>query len=811
MSATTAVRTADRSGEQTPGSTALTRRTVGNALVIHPGDGFSERVRTMALAVAADTEHELVLLDLPEGSAASTWEDAAALMPRPRDGLRVVVVGRSREVSSLVGRWLADRLGRTVIAPDGEVFPGAGGSLFVDAGAGSGWVRYQSRKPSRREAKRFPRPVWETDCLSETLVTSATGVAEPLPGGAWVHAGAPSELTEAHRDRLRRGLPWQAGAISVVLGCPGDDALALDDVARFWTAVPVGLRHRLRPVQYGPIAVGHEQWWGQQLADLLGTDVVALAGVPAGQEGSEVHTVLADGVVGWSSCARELRFTPRRQNGRARAPEVVSHRSPVEASHEITPGVYWYAPDAVVEVLPAGLWVRPPQEPGHAGRLRATLPAAARHLVVFEDATVPQAERMRVLAGDLAARLGAPTQRLTELHPATAVLGTAPPAVPPAVTAAGSAAPRIDEPPVTVRLRAARVGGDGSWAPAPAPATSPVVTSSSGPPAHDLTTALPGIVQPAPAPAPAPARVAEPAPAPAPAPAPPGQAAGRPPGPAPVVWQPTPTAAAAALVPAHGLDRERTWVRQALSRQFTASANAVARVLTENPAFHAATDRSADEVLTDAVAVRLYLSADGDGLSLPLRRGEGGPHVPLARCVAAGLGRMPSRRGVTALALTPDEPQWGLLANRSRFTEWGFLEALTAPCAPASGDTDVLVWSLSARSTRLLDPRHDQPGAASACERVVFVPGTSFTVLDVVRSAPDRRGLVLLRELASSETGADGQVVPHNPALDELAAASLRRAVGERDERARLLTDLARGATTFPGMVAAAGHGEGAP
>jgi hypothetical protein len=238
--------------------------------------------------------------------------------------------------------------------------------------------------------------------------------------------------------------------------------------------------------------------------------------------------------------------------------------------------------------------------------------------------------------------------------------------------------------------------------------------------------------------------------------------------------QQTPQSAAAALVPKRGLDEERAWLRRALSREYAAVANSVSRVLSEHPGFQGALQRSSAAVLSDAVAIRLYLSSVGDALDLSLRMGAVGPHVPFARCVVSGLGRLPSHRGATVFSASVTEQEWGLYRERKLLTEWGFVNALVAPCSRQSArhDVDVLVWSMTARRTKLLESEQ-----AAVSDRVVFIPGTSFKVLELREPADGRRGHVLLREIAAGEIDSTGRVDTNRASLDELAVNSLRRSL----------------------------------
>ena len=201
-------------------------------------------------------------------------------------------------------------------------------------------------------------------------------------------------------------------------------------------------------------------------------------------------------------------------------------------------------------------------------------------------------------------------------------------------------------------------------------------------------------------------------------------------------------------------------------------ASSVSRILSEHPGMQGAGLSTAD-VLADSVALRLYLSGRGPGVDAGLRSGRKGPHVPFARCVVAGLSRLPSFRGTTIYRLTPSDSEWELYQDRRLITDWGFVNGLTQPCSTEDGDTDVLIWSMTARRTSVLEPDDDE----HIEDRVLFLPGTNFKVLELRRARGAERGAVVMREIGATESGADGRGAAGRVSLDELAVTSLRRSV----------------------------------
>ncbi|MER7161715.1 hypothetical protein ABT380_24805, partial [Streptomyces lydicus] len=229
--------------------------------------------------------------------------------------------------------------------------------------------------------------------------------------------------------------------------------------------------------------------------------------------------------------------------------------------------------------------------------------------------------------------------------------------------------------------------------------------------------------------------------------------------------QPTPAPEACAVPPPGGIDRERDWLRGALRQQYDAAASSLARLLSQSPGLRGDARKPSEDTLTDLVAVRLYLSAEGSKIDAAVRGATVGPHVPVSRCVYEGLRRLPSHRGAGVLRTTVSDAQWQWYRRRRLVTEWGFCPALTSAPCELPGTVDFLIWSLTARRTALLEP--------AVADRVVFLPGTSFKVLGV---REEERREVLLRELSPSEIAPDGTVDLASGPLDEAAVAGLERA-----------------------------------
>ncbi|SEL31117.1 hypothetical protein [Streptacidiphilus jiangxiensis] len=230
--------------------------------------------------------------------------------------------------------------------------------------------------------------------------------------------------------------------------------------------------------------------------------------------------------------------------------------------------------------------------------------------------------------------------------------------------------------------------------------------------------------------------------------------------------QPVPKESALALPPQQGVEQEREWVRRTFSAQYHAIAGSVSRVMSEAPGLRDGS-RTAADALTDLVAVRLYLSGDGAEVDDAVRGATVGPHVPLARCIASGLRRLPSYRGAALVRARLTAAEWDWYHEGRRVTEWAFWTAWTGWRLAPEGAADLLVWSLTGRRTSLLDP--------AVPDRVVFLPGTAFKVLRADDSGP--RPLLLLRELTAAEATEPEEARQADAPLDALALGVLDRAV----------------------------------
>lgn len=394
---------------------------VGHALLVHPKGEPDRQSLLLAGGLARDTQHVLVVVDLPRGFGHEGWELVAGVLEGLGASFRLVFARGTREEIHAAGQWFAYRLGCTVVVPDGEPVQGAGGALFIPDDHGAGWLYYRPGRPPQLDSRRFPKPMWEFSTQDRSWATSPVGVVEPLPGGLWVHSIGVGAENAAHVRRQLAALPSDPNVLSVVLGSPADPPLALTDVARWWETVLPSARPLVRFIPFGPVTVPNGTALGQGLANALNQQVALYAGMPltvrVGSDAPEVVALREDGTPGWRPFASELVYFPG-DGGKPLPPTLYGLRRPMDGMPEISAGVYEYAYDAVLEVVQSGLWMRPQTEPPNGDEVRATAASSGRAAILFDRSSPETAERMRLLAEEVLGRLDPATRVWFRLAPA---------------------------------------------------------------------------------------------------------------------------------------------------------------------------------------------------------------------------------------------------------------------------------------------------------------------------------------------------------------------------------------------------------
>jgi hypothetical protein len=284
---------------------------------------------------------------------------------------------------SPVAAMLASRLGCTVLAPAGPLWVVPGNSLLVRGGHGAGaWRSFTPDGQSTTHGSRFPSPPWQPELLAATQdlawsASTASGLElagervtfEEIPAGIWLRApGSP---------------PATADDVAFAASARPDQFVILADqrdpqgtapsvaVAELLRRLPAKLRRTAVVVERErPDAGIHSSGtrripasFGAAVASLLGEPVLASPGVPlrdAGDGSVAVTTLLGNGA-GWRTFAGLVEFRPGQDH-----PVVLASTPPLPGWPENDRGVWPLMTGWEVEVVQAGLWIRPAAAPDDA-------------------------------------------------------------------------------------------------------------------------------------------------------------------------------------------------------------------------------------------------------------------------------------------------------------------------------------------------------------------------------------------------------------------------------------------------------------
>ncbi|MEB3367692.1 hypothetical protein [Saccharopolyspora mangrovi] len=294
---------------------------------------------------------------------------------------------------------LSEALDVEVLAPDGELVMLPGGELF-SAGEQTGWVGFRPGSSKLHDGPRYPVPEWQ-DGLSASLRTRPIDPRisiTPIPAGVWVRAAG--QPPRPHGDIGFR-VPLSRNRLAIVVGAPGEPLPAAEALAAFVGGLPTPLRETFGLIGYGPEPVSVRPI-AQQLAELIGQAVHGCHAVPQYlPEGGQTWLVHdASGEPTWLPFVLESTYQPG-------APPIPRNwLPPVSGLTGAGAGTFWLQDGWLVDVLAAGLLVRPVRVPVDPVASRLPISPDAVNLVV-SSAGGPPPERVLLaverLANDLPA------------------------------------------------------------------------------------------------------------------------------------------------------------------------------------------------------------------------------------------------------------------------------------------------------------------------------------------------------------------------------------------------------------------------
>lgn len=212
---------------------------------------------------------------------------------------------------------------------------------------------------------------------------------------------------------------------------------------------------------------------------------------------------------------------------------------------------------------------------------------------------------------------------------------------------------------------------------------------------------------------------------------------------------------------------ERRAFRASLGSRYDVAARAVARLLAERPGLRGS--RMDEALMTELAAVRVFAGWDQARLVESIRAGAPGDDQAFAVCLAGGLRRLPSLRGVVVRGGPADARAADAYRPGQELVEAAPLVALHGARTEVPGAVEVLIWSATAR-------RLDGFAEGTRVPEVVFLPGTAFRVLAVDPPPADAAEMrrVLLAEIPP------GKAEPGNGQWADRVLARLEDAARER-------------------------------
>jgi hypothetical protein len=329
--------------------------------VVHAGPEPSPTAMTVVSAAGGSAEacvvvssHTVRLLPPMIDELAGVLDSA---LPGATSRLRLVAwdAGCGDDTHPPPAHALATRLGVEVLAPAGPLLGVPGGSLFAPAGRGpqrpGGWWRFAPGVMPTRVGWRFPAPAWEPD-LNQVAPLPHDLVVDQVPAGVWLHRPGHTSVTD-----LIFSVPVDPSEPAVVISHPAEVPLRPEELGRGVGALPTAASQRGVFTPYGPQPLVGGRI-GDVAAAALGHSVRVRTGLPLCGDAGQRAVVAIDerGLPRWRPFARELRLAPK-----PAPPAVVDwvNPAPMLLQTPAGPAAFGLGAGWVVEIIEAGLWLRP--------------------------------------------------------------------------------------------------------------------------------------------------------------------------------------------------------------------------------------------------------------------------------------------------------------------------------------------------------------------------------------------------------------------------------------------------------------------
>lgn len=296
-------------------------------------------VAEVAGAVGGEEDVVTVIVGSAAGGGAPDadhWARLGALLDslraRGTDRVRLVMsgAGDDRPDRPSVARRIADAWELEVTAPDGAVLITPGGALFVhgDSRPGCAWWRFAPGAEPRKAGRRAPAPAWEEALDGVPARTAGGCVVDRVPAGVVIR---PAEAPGPAPDDLCFSVPVDFERLTVLVGAPQAEDVAADEVAAVLAGLPEAERARARLAPGGRRDLLR---LGQSVADLLGTEVEVLTGLPLLDDHAPPGTppratlVGRDGRPSWRPFVSSVVCGPVDSEGRAPVPRPTEFHPP---------------------------------------------------------------------------------------------------------------------------------------------------------------------------------------------------------------------------------------------------------------------------------------------------------------------------------------------------------------------------------------------------------------------------------------------------------------------------------------------------